>query len=264
MNDSTGPARNPRMRYPPIAEHGVIGDLHTVALVATDGTIDWYCCPSFDSPSVFGALLDADRGGFFRIAPIEIVSSQATVLRRVVSGAARERASAHKQLYFPDTNVLITRFLDADGVCEVQDFMPIQEGSSEGQRHRLIRRVLGVRGSLRVRMECEPAFDYGREAHETMVGEHGATFHGRSLSLSLTAPLELHRGERGVFADFTLSAGETVTFVLERVTRGHGWDRPVPAEEATAAFEQTVAYWRSWLPSPDIAGAGVRWCIARR
>ena len=256
MNDSTGPARNPRMRYPPIAEHGVIGDLHTVALVATDGTIDWYCCPSFDSPSVFGALLDADRGGFFRIAPIEIVSSQATVLRRVVSGAARERASAHKQLYFPDTNVLITRFLDADGVCEVQDFMPIQEGSSEGQRHRLIRRVLGVRGSLRVRMECEPAFDYGREAHETMVGEHGATFHGRSLSLSLTAPLELHRGERGVFADFTLSAGETVTFVLERVTRGHGWDRPVPAEEATAAFEQTVAYWRSWLAKSRYRG---RW-----
>lgn len=256
MSDTTGHARNPRMRYPPIAEHGVIGDLHTVALVATDGTIDWYCCPSFDSPSVFGALLDADRGGFFRIAPIEIVSSQATVLRRVVSGAARERASAHKQLYFPDTNVLITRFLDADGVCEVQDFMPIQEGSSERQRHRLIRRVLGVRGSLRVRMECEPAFDYGREAHETMIGEHGATFHGRSLSLSLTAPVELHRGERGVFADFTLSAGETVTFALERVTRGHSWDRPVPAEEATAAFEQTVAYWRSWLAKSRYRG---RW-----
>src|SRR5436305_2074472 len=149
------------MRYPPIAEHGVIGDLHTVALVAVDGTIDWYCCPSFDSPSVFAALLDADRGGYFRIAPVEIVSSQATVLRRIVSGADRERRSDHKQLYFPDTNVLITRFLDADGVCEVQDFMPIQQGSPARQRHRLIRRVLGVRGTLRLRMECAPAFDYG-------------------------------------------------------------------------------------------------------
>ena len=69
MTAASAHARNPRMRYPPIAEHGVIGDLHTVALVAVDGTIDWYCCPSFDSPSVFAALLDADRGGFFRIAP---------------------------------------------------------------------------------------------------------------------------------------------------------------------------------------------------
>ena len=161
VTEASAHARNPRMRYPPIAEHGVIGDLHTVALVAVDGTIDWYCCPSFDSPSVFAALLDADRGGFFRIAPVEIVSSQATMLRRIVSGADRERRSDHKQLYFPDTNVLITRFLDADGVCEVQDFMPIQPGSAERQRHRLIRRVLGVRGTLRLRMECAPAFDYG-------------------------------------------------------------------------------------------------------
>ena len=94
-------------RYLPIAEHGLIGDLHTVALVGTDGTIDWYCCPRFDSPSVFGAILDADRGGLFRISPdCEGWSS--------------------KQLYLPDTNVLITRFLMPDGVGEVQDFMPLR------------------------------------------------------------------------------------------------------------------------------------------
>src|SRR5207249_10889358 len=91
--------------YLPIAEHGLIGDLHTVALVGTDGTIDWYCCPRFDSPSVFAAILDADRGGRFRIAPdCDGWSS--------------------KQLYLPDTNILITRFLMPDGVGEVQDFMP--------------------------------------------------------------------------------------------------------------------------------------------
>ena len=95
----------PRARYLPIAEHGLIGDLHTVALVGTDGTIDWYCCPRFDSPSVFAAILDADRGGLFRISPdCDGWSS--------------------KQLYLPDTNVLITRFLMPDGVGEVQDFMP--------------------------------------------------------------------------------------------------------------------------------------------
>ena len=99
-------------RYLPIAEHGLIGDLHTVALVGTDGTIDWYCCPRFDSPSVFAAILDADRGGLFRISPdCEGWSS--------------------KQLYLPDTNILITRFLMPDGVAEVQDFMPPQTGERQ-------------------------------------------------------------------------------------------------------------------------------------
>ena len=102
---SGGVGRAARPRYLPIAEHGLIGDLHTVALVGTDGTIDWYCCPRFDSPSVFAAILDADHGGLFRISPdCEGWSS--------------------KQLYLPDTNILITRFLMPDGVGEVQDFMP--------------------------------------------------------------------------------------------------------------------------------------------
>src|SRR5438874_3860293 len=109
--------------YLPIAEHGIIGDLHTVALIDTDGTIDWYCCPRFDSPSVFGAILDKERGGFYRI-----------------TYAGEDWVP--KQLYFPDTNVLITRFLTSGGVGEVQDFMPIQEGAAQ-HRHRLIRRVLG-------------------------------------------------------------------------------------------------------------------------
>src|SRR6516225_4159967 len=96
----------PGIRYLPIADHGLIGDLHTAALVGTDGTIDWYCCPDFDSPSVFAAILDRRRGGYWRIAP---------------KGAGW----TSKQLYFPDTNILITRFLGADGVGEVEDFMPI-------------------------------------------------------------------------------------------------------------------------------------------
>src|SRR5437868_6159005 len=88
--------------YLPIAEHGIIGDLHTVALVGTNGAIDWYCCPQFDSPSVFGAILDKARGGYYRIAPAD-------------------DGWHAKQLYLPDTNVLITRFLTEVGVGEVQD-----------------------------------------------------------------------------------------------------------------------------------------------
>ena len=139
------------MDYLPIAEHGIIGDLHSIALVGTDGTIDWYCCPSFDSPSVFGAILDKNRGGFYRIAP--------TV-----------DDWTPKQLYLPDTNVLITRFLTPAGVGEVQDFMPIQSGIA-AHRHRLIRRVLGVRGEMRFRLDLQPRFNYGRDRHDVVFHE---------------------------------------------------------------------------------------------
>jgi GH15 family glucan-1,4-alpha-glucosidase len=101
------------VRYPDISEHGLIGDLQTAALVSTDGVVDWLCCPRFDSPSVFASLLDADHGGYLRIAPDrdDYVS---------------------KQLYFPDTAILITRFMTPDGVGEVHDFMPIAGAAATG------------------------------------------------------------------------------------------------------------------------------------
>ena len=153
----------PDMDYLPIAEHGIIGDLHSIALVGTDGRNDWYCCPRFDSPSVFGAILDRRRGGSYRIAPI---TSDWTP----------------KQLYFPETNVLITRFLTPGGVGEVQDFMPIQHGGAE-HRHRLIRRVLGVRGEMRFRIEVQPRFNYGRDQHETGPPRHRCTRGSRERGL---------------------------------------------------------------------------------
>src|SRR6516162_7070722 len=189
----------PGARYLPIAEHGLIGDLHTVALVGTDGTIDWYCCPRFDSPSVFAAILDADRGGLFRIAPdCEGWSS--------------------KQLYLPDTNVLITRFLMPDGVGEVQDFMPPPRSGAATHRHRMIRRVLAVRGDMRFVVDVAPRFDYARASHEVALSPYGALFRSQDLALSLSThcPLEILDG-RDVRASIPLQAGETATFVLDRV-----------------------------------------------
>jgi GH15 family glucan-1,4-alpha-glucosidase len=244
------------MRYPPIAEHGVIGDLHTVALVAVDGTIDWYCCPNFDSPSVFAALLDADRGGFFRVAPIALVSTDATVVRRRIHATPREHASAHKQMYLPDSNILITRFFDAEGVCEVQDFMPVEAGPPDSQRHRLIRRAVCVRGRMRLRMECEPRFGYALESHEIGLVEQGAVFAAPSLTLALSSPVRLFRTEQGVWADFDLEAGETATFVLERLPEAVREAPPLDEDEATAAFDETVAYWRRWLGRSNYRG---RW-----
>src|SRR5438067_2220640 len=132
-------------RYAPIGEYGVIGDLYTVALVGMDGSIDFLCLPNFDSPSVFAALVDAERGGRFQIAP-------------VLEGAVR------KQLYLPDTNVLLTRFLDVDGVVELSDFMPAADA---GQTHNVMRRAKTVRGEVRFQMRCDPRFDYARITHTT-------------------------------------------------------------------------------------------------
>jgi GH15 family glucan-1,4-alpha-glucosidase len=216
--------------YLPIAEHGVIGDLRTVALVGTDGTIDWYCCPRFDSPSVFAAILDRQRGGRYRIAP-------ALALGTV------------KQLYFPDTNVLITRFLTPSGVGEVQDFMPI------GPRQRLIRRVLCVRGEMTFRIEVEPRFDYGREEHTTVVHEHGAVFRAPSLTLALTSGIGLEVKGSDVSALFKLEPGQTETFVLETVPEAYV-PRSFTADEMRQDFEDTVAFWRSWLARSNYRG---RW-----
>ena len=161
--------------YLPIAEHGIIGDLHTAALVGTDGTIDWYCCPHFDSPSVFGAILDRKRGGYYRIAPAG-------------------DGWTPKQLYFPDTNVLITRFLTREGVGEVQDFMPIHEAP----------------GSV-FRVEVEPRFNYGRDPHSIVFHENGVVFRSEGMSLALETSAPLTHRDTGVSCEITLAAGGACT-----------------------------------------------------
>jgi GH15 family glucan-1,4-alpha-glucosidase len=222
--------------YLPIADHGIIGDLHTVALVGANGTIDWYCCPAFDSPSVFAAILDKDKGGHYRIAPLEDDWTS-------------------KQLYFPDTNVLITRFFTPGGVGELQAFMPIARTGEERHRHRLIRRVVAVRGSVRFRVELQPRFNYGRDSHETLQHEHGVVFDSPSLCLALQATTPIASDDHGVHSEFTLHAGESVTFVLEQVERGY-IPRRYEEEETREAYERTIDYWRLWLSKSRYRG---RW-----
>ncbi|WAL67750.1 glycoside hydrolase family 15 protein [Amycolatopsis cynarae] len=233
---SDGPPQRPRARYLPIAEHGLIGDLHTVALVGTDGTIDWYCCPRFDAPSVFAAILDAERGGVFRISP-------------------GYEGWSSKQLYLPDTNILITRFLMPHGVGEVQDFMPPPSTVESAHRHRIIRRVLAVRGEMRFVVDVAPRFDYARARHEVALTPHGAHFGTSELELSLSTrcPIEIVDGD--VRACVTLRAGETAAFVLERIEPGQ---LPVPYSDAdiAAAFDFTAQFWRRWLRRSRYGG---RW-----
>src|ERR1051326_3150472 len=177
--------------YLPIEDYGLIGNLHTVALVGKNGSIDWCCIPRFDAPSVFGALLDAEKGGFFRIAPPETPGME------------------HKQLYLPDTNILITRFLTVDGVGELSDYMPIKLVGSTTHQHHLIRSVQVVRGTPTFELLCRPAFNYARDSHRTSLSEEGAVFLSDSLGLSLASSVPLAEdGRGGVRATFTLQQGE--------------------------------------------------------
>jgi GH15 family glucan-1,4-alpha-glucosidase len=214
------------MRYQPIENHGIVGNMHSAALVSLDGSVDWLCLPRFDSPSVFGAILDAEKGGRFRIAP-------------TAAGELR-----HKQYYWPETNVLITRFLHPDGIAEVEDYMPV--GSGAGPDALLVRRVRVVRGRLPLEVECRPAFDYARARHTTRVSEHGARFDGPGLSLGLAASVQLRPDGDGAVAAFVLGVGESATFVLRIIARDALPGRCPGTEEAADWFRETVDYWQRW------------------
>ena len=220
--------------YLPIEEHGVIGDLRTVALVGTEGTIDWYCPDRFDAPSVFASILDRKKGGSFRIAP----AHQGWISR---------------QLYFPDTNVLITRFLTEEGVAEVLDFMPIARAGVRGSR--LVRSVLSIRGELPMHVEVSPRFDYGRDPHETHITEHGALFRSSAMTLALSSRAPLHAHADGVHAEFTLGEDERFTFVLDALDEGEA-PRPCDEAEMRELFTDTVEYWSRWVARSRYRG---RW-----
>jgi GH15 family glucan-1,4-alpha-glucosidase len=122
----------------PIENYGIIGNMRTTALVSISGSIDFLCFPSFDSPTVFAALLDSRKGGFFRIDP-------------------DVKTPRTKQLYLPDTNILLTRFLSEDGVAEVTDFMPMTGGGHPSPyANQVVRMVRVVRGEIAFHLRCAP------------------------------------------------------------------------------------------------------------
>ena len=220
--------------YPEIADHGLIGDLQTAALVTTDGVIDWFCVPRFDSPSVFASLLDKERGGFFRI------------------GAATP--STTKQLYFPNSAVLMTRFMTDEGVGEVLDFMPLDNPKKATDRHRIVRAVRTVRGSMRFALHCAPRFDYGRARHELAVTEAGAVFASDGNAITLHTPIKLERDGQDVRAEFTLQQGEAAVVVLDSGPRVV--PRPVSIPEVLDIAQKTIDDWQSWIRKSTYQG---RW-----
>jgi GH15 family glucan-1,4-alpha-glucosidase len=213
--------------YPLIADHGLIGDLQTSALVTKDGTIDFFCSPRFDSPSVFASLLDARRGGKFSIS-------------------SRSDGVTTTQLYFPQSACLITRFMTEDGVGELIDFMPIENPTVATDNHKIARGVRCLRGQMPFRLECEPRFNFDRQPHKVSLTDEGAVFetNGEQMVLHGAAGAERY-GDDDVRLDFTLKAGEVRGFILETGAKRN--PQAMNRGEFIQLFEETVQYWRNWL-----------------
>ena len=227
------------MSYKSIEDYGVIGDLHTVALVGIDGSIDWCCLPHFDSPSVFAAILDDAKGGYFKITAV-----------------SPERC---KQLYLPDTNILITRFYCAGGIAELIDFMPVEARSvlyAPPNYHQIIRRVSTVAGQVHFRLECFPAFNYARDKHEIHSFPQGTTFASPSASIGLASPVPLTIDGAGVVAEFSLPRGHTATFFLRQADQGSEANLLIPEKTGETAFRETIDFWKLWLSQSRYTG---RW-----
>lgn len=224
------------MDVQPIENYGVIGNMHTVALVGMDGSIDFMCFPNFDSPSIFAKLLDTQKGGSFQIAPS--------------LGDAKQ-----KQIYLSDTNILLTRFLSVDGVAEVVDFMPIV---ADAGVKRLIRLVNTVRGEVTYRMFCHPAFDYARADHRVLSQEDGVLFESsgsEKIAIRLRSEVPIKTTNSAAVSEFTLKAGESTSFILEEVKAGQSnWISGT--EEARDSLRSTADFWHHWIGQSHYQG---RW-----
>ncbi len=219
-----------------IADHGLIGDLRTSALVGTEGTIDWFCAPRFDSPSIFGAILDPQEGGSWQILP--------------TSGVVRTQ-----QFYVPDSAVLTTRFLTEDGVVEVHDFMPVLQAGDADHRQRIVRRIVAVRGRASIHMRLDARPDYARTRCEAEVAEHGVILAGDGIRLGLSATADLEIDGGVVTADLELTAGDVALFVLEVLDS----DDVLPdadVADTAALYDATNEFWRGWLSQSTYTG---RW-----
>ena len=241
------------MEYQAIENYAAIGNMKSLALVGKEGSIDFLCFPYFDSPSIFAALLDPDQGGYFCIRP-------------------RLDGRNTKQLYLPDTNVILTRFLSDDGLAEVTDFMPV---TAVGGPNQVVRMVKVIQGDVEFQMDCFPRFNYARTTHTTVLSDENrrAIFTPsvddqeeanardsdreihwkRPIVLQSNVPLSVD--EDGVIAVFSLKAGETAYFIFEMHRVDHRIDTLNP-DEVDACFKATLAYWREWSSRSKYKG---RW-----
>src|SRR2546429_925433 len=212
--------------YKPISDYGVIGDMHTAALVGLDGSIDWYCAPRFDSPSVFAALLDVRKGGKFQLSPTESFTA--------------------KQSYEGETNVLSTIFESKQGRIKLTDFMPcfMEKGDLKGLRE--IHRIADcVEGELGLRIIFQPRLDYARGNTTLLETAEGIIAKNRGHQINLASSVKLRVADSDILThEFRLSKGQRAVFVLK-------WGKkpaiPLTRYETSKKLSKTLSYWKRWV-----------------
>ncbi|AAY93362.1 glycoside hydrolase family 15 protein [Pseudomonas protegens] len=215
----------------PIDAHGIIGDMRSAALVDDQGSIDFFCWPEFDSPSIFCSLLDSPAAGIFELAP-------------VLADARRQ------QIYLPDSNVLQTRWLGTEAVVEVTDLLTIDDDPE--QLPLLIRRVRVVSGQATLRLHCAPRLDYGRAATGARQEGDSVCFEAPGqpgLRLLGDQPLYLERDSAR--AEFVLQQGQGAEFILGGVD-----DLRVRHGDSELHLTRTLKFWRDWIGQSNYRG---RW-----
>ncbi len=223
------------MDFQPIEDYGVIGNMRSIALVGMHGSIDFFCFPRFDSPTVFAALLDPEKGGFFCIQP-ELDGENS------------------KQLYLPDTNVLVTRFLSETGIAEIVDFMPILKDEVPNQ---LIRSVRVIQGEIKFKLECCPQFDYARRKHTVERRGNAVIFRPEGtdiLPMVLQASMPLEANDERALMTFTMNEGEHQFFLFSEDCAE--MEKPLDDELMKQRVDETVNFWRKWSAKSHYTG---RW-----
>jgi len=223
------------MGFQSIENYAVIGNMQSIALVGMGGSIDFLCYPDFDSPTVFAALLDDERGGYFQIQP-QLPNTRV------------------RQLYLPDTNILLTRFLAEEGVAELTDYMPIAADTK--QPNEIIRTVSVIRGKIDFQMRCQPRFHYAACAHTVKIEDSSVVFSpasDRCPPMALYSTVAMKQESQDALAQFSLKAGETANFVFGGV-RPQGQQPEM--EFAEQRFQQTVRFWKRWIAKSRYRG---RW-----
>eukprot|EP01133_Synstelium_polycarpum_P010854 gene10854-12644_t len=225
--------------YPPIESHGIIGNMLTSALVSTTAEINFMCYPHFDSPALFCKILDVNKGGYWSITPKNV-------------------AYKTRQSYWPDTNVLQTRFLTKEGVCSIVDYMPIILG--KGLKW-MVRKVKVVRGAIDFEMVCKPTFNFARSKHTVTKVHHGFNMSSDGVSLEIVGSAPMTTSEDGVIrSTFTLKENESTTFILkdpiEDAELFKFKDIQGSCAREEVLFRSTVDYWQKWLEKCTYKG---RW-----
>jgi GH15 family glucan-1,4-alpha-glucosidase len=223
--------------YQPIENYGIIGNLKTTALVSLNGSIDFMSFPQFDSPTIFAAMLDSKKGGYFSVEP-------------------QMKDATCKQLYIPGTAILLTRFFSEEGIAELTDYMPMP--AEDGKVFStIIRKIKSIRGDITFKLHCAPRFDYAAARHEAVIEKNEIIFtsiNDGDVKLRLLADIKLQLNKKDGYAEFTLKESEIAHVILEAVNKEAENDSPGIEHYSKHTYLETIAEWRKWLSKSTYKG----------